>query len=121
MDGSETRNNPHFSPDVRKQSVRIFSESAEKIKMTDRDKVAYEHHPAGMPMDETDMSLRYYLTEMSDDKIASYDPNMTDKELLEWDGNFRDDGNLMLVCVERDVNIVEYRTVLEEHIQLRRQ
>mgnify|MGYP001162771095 FL=1 len=87
--------------------------------MTDRNKVAYEHHPVGMPMDETDMSLRYHFTEMSDEKIASYDPDMTDEELLEWDGNFRDDGNLMLVCVERDVNIVEYRTVLEEHILFR--
>jgi hypothetical protein len=39
--------------------------------------------------------------------------------VIEWDGNFRSDGALMLVCCERDVEIDEYRAVLEEHIRRR--
>jgi hypothetical protein len=39
--------------------------------------------------------------------------------VVEWDGNFRDDGNLMLVCCERDVDVKEYRRVLEECIRYR--
>ena len=89
--------------------------------MSDRDKVAFEHLPEDKPMDETDMSLRYHFTEMSDEKIATYDPDMSDEALIEWDGNFREDGNLMLVCVERDVDIREYRAVLEEHLAFRTQ
>lgn len=89
--------------------------------MSDLEKVSFEHLPANRPMDETDMSLRFHFTEMSDDKLASYDPVLTDRELVEWDGNFREDGNLMLVCVERDVGIAEYRRVLEEHIVFRQQ
>ena len=39
--------------------------------------------------------------------------------MLEWDGNFKDDGALMLVCSERDVDVAEYRKVLEECIRYR--
>jgi hypothetical protein len=38
---------------------------------------------------------------------------------MQWDGNFRSDGALMLVCCERGIEIAEYRTVLEEHIRRR--
>jgi hypothetical protein len=38
---------------------------------------------------------------------------------MEWDGNFRSDGGLMLVCCERDVDVGEFRRVLEEHRRLR--
>jgi hypothetical protein len=38
---------------------------------------------------------------------------------MEWDGNFRSDGALMLVCCERDVDVVEYRRVLEQLRQFR--
>jgi hypothetical protein len=33
--------------------------------------------------------------------------------VVEWDGNFRDDGALMIACCERDVDVTEYRRVLE--------
>jgi hypothetical protein len=33
--------------------------------------------------------------------------------VLEWDGNFKDDGALMIACCERDVDVAEYRRVLE--------
>lgn len=83
------------------------------------DKLRFEHLPEGKPMDETDRSLRYYFTEMSDDRLREYNPAWSDGQLMEWDGNFRSDGNLMLVCCERDIDIVEYRAVLEEHIKFR--
>jgi hypothetical protein len=56
---------------------------------------------------------------MSDEKLRSYDPAMSDEQLMEWDGDFRDDGTVFLVCSERDVEIDEYRQVLEEHIGFR--
>ncbi len=71
-------------------------------------------------MDETDVSLRAYLAGLSDEHIASYDPQWTDEQVLDWDGNFRADGTLMLVCCERDVDIEEFRRVLEEHLRYRR-
>ena len=39
--------------------------------------------------------------------------------MIDWDGNFRNDGVLFLVCSERDVDIEEYRRVLIEHIRFR--
>lgn len=75
--------------------------------------------PLDGPPDETDISLRAYLSRMSDEDLRQYDPAWTDEQLIEWDGNFRSDGALMLVCCERDIEIEEYRTVLEEHISRR--
>ncbi len=68
------------------------------------------------PMDETDMNLRAYLENLSVEHLARYNPDWTDDEVKEWDGNFRSDGALMLVCCERDVEINEFREVLEEHL-----
>ena len=79
----------------------------------------YEHLPANMPMDETDVSLRAYLARQPDDKLRQYDPSWSDEQVLEWDGNFRSDGNLFLVCCERDVDVAEFRRVLEEHLRYR--
>ena len=69
------------------------------------------------PMDETDVNLRAYLEDLSAEHLAKYDPNWNDAELKEWDGNFRSDGALMLVCCERDVEIDEFRAVLKEHLR----
>lgn len=73
----------------------------------------------GTTPDETDISLRAYFSRISDDRLRQYDPAWSDEQLIEWDGNFRSDGALMLVCCERDIEIDEYRTVLAEHIQRR--
>ena len=67
-------------------------------------------------MDETDVNLRAYLESLSAEHLAKYNPQWSDEEVVEWDGNFRSDGALMLVCCERDVEIEEFREVLEEHI-----
>jgi hypothetical protein len=90
---------------------------SEKTKDAD---VNYERLPEGMAMDETDVNLRSYFSRMSDEKLAEYEPTWTDDELITWDEeNFRDDGTLFLICSERDVEIDEYRRVLEEHIRFR--
>jgi len=68
------------------------------------------------PMDETDVNLRAYLEGLSPEHLAQYNPDWTDDEVKEWDGNFRSDGALMLVCCERDVEINEFREVLEKHL-----
>ena len=88
--------------------------------MSDENEINYEHLPSEMAMDETDVSLRAYLSRLSDERLAEYDPQWTDEQVIEWDGNFRSDGNLMLVCCERDVDVEEFRRVLEEHLTYRK-
>ncbi len=80
----------------------------------------YEHLPGDGPLDETDVSLRAYLAGLSDEHLAGYDAAWSDERVMEWDGNFRSDGGLMLVCCERDVDVGEFRRVLEEHLRCRR-
>lgn len=81
--------------------------------------IDYEHLPGDGPLDETDVSLRAYLANLSDDHLAEYDPSWSDEQVREWDGNFRSDGDLMLVCCERDVDVGEFRRVLEKHLEYR--
>ena len=77
-----------------------------------------DHEPSvEVRMDETDVNLCAYLEGLSAEHLAKYRPEWTDKEVVEWDGNFRSDGALMLVCCERDVEIEEFRGVLEKHIR----
>ena len=83
------------------------------------DELNFETIPSDQPRDETDISLRAYLASISDDHLSQYDPNWTDEQVIDWDGNFRSDGALMLVCCERDVEIAEFRRVLVEYIQFR--
>lgn len=70
-------------------------------------------------MDETDVNLRAYFDRMPDEKMRQYSPSMTDEQVIEWDGNFKDDGDFMMLCSERDVDVTEYRQVLEESIRYR--
>jgi hypothetical protein len=79
----------------------------------------FEQEPSTEPMDETSVNLRAYFDRMDDDKMQQYSPTWTDEQVMEWDGNFRDDGELMLLCCERDVEIDEYRRVLEQSIAYR--
>ena len=84
--------------------------------MTDSD---LERPIDGTSPDETDINLRTYFSRMSDDRLREYDPQWSDEQIVQWDGNFRADGALMLVCCERDIEIDEYRTVIDEHIRRR--
>ena len=88
--------------------------------MTEKTVPDFESLPENEPMDETDVSLRAYLSRLSDEHLAEYDPSWDNNEVMEWDDNFRSDGNLMLVCCERDVDVEEFRRVLEEHLSLRK-
>jgi hypothetical protein len=63
--------------------------------------------------DETSINLRAYFDRMPDEKMLQYSADWSDERLMEWDGNFRDDGALMIACCERDVDAGEYRRVLE--------
>jgi hypothetical protein len=90
------------------------------IEMNAEQQLALEHLPGDGPMDETDIGLRAYLTRLSDEHLAEYDPNWTDDQVTEWDGQFRSDGNLMLVCCERDIDVEEFRRVLAIHMEQRR-
>lgn len=81
----------------------------------------FERFPAGEPRDETDISLRAYVAGLAADHLAKYDPAWTDEQVIAWDGNFRSDGALMLVCCERDVDVGEFRRVVEEFIAYRKQ
>jgi hypothetical protein len=80
----------------------------------------YEHLPGDGPLDETDLSLRAHFARMTDTRLAEYEPAWPDERVVEWDGNFRSDGGLMLICCERDVDVGEYRRVLERHIAYRK-
>jgi hypothetical protein len=64
--------------------------------------------------DETSINLRAYFDRMPDDKMQQYASAWSDDRVVEWDGNFRDDGALMIACCERDVDVGEYRRVLEQ-------
>ena len=79
----------------------------------------FERPLDGAAPDETDISLRAYFSRFSDEKLREYDPAWSDETVIAWDANFRSDLTLMLVCCERDVQIAEYRAVLEEHIRRR--
>ena len=65
------------------------------------------------------MSLRAYLSRLSDEHLGQYELAWADDQVIDWDGNFKSDGNLMLVCCERDVDVAEFRRVLEEHLKFR--
>ncbi|HXU08993.1 MAG TPA: hypothetical protein VN743_08340 [Blastocatellia bacterium] len=79
----------------------------------------FEQDPTDQPMDETGVNLRAYFDRMPDEKMQQYSSSWSDEQVLEWDENFRDDGNLMLMCSERDVEVDEYRKVLEDAIRYR--
>lgn len=78
-----------------------------------------ERLPGDGPLDETDVSLRAYLAKLTDEQLKQYDSSWSDEQVIEWDGNFRSDGGLMLVCCERDVEVREFREVLERHLAYR--
>lgn len=81
--------------------------------------VNYETMPGDMKMDETDVNLRSYFSRMSDEKLKEYDPSWSDEQLMEWDDNFTNEGELFLICSEREVEIDEYRQVIDEHRKFR--
>jgi hypothetical protein len=79
----------------------------------------FEQEPTSEELDETGVNLRAYFDRMPDEKMREYSPDWTDEQVVAWDGNFRDDGCLMMFCCERDVDVTEYRNVLAACIAYR--
>lgn len=79
----------------------------------------FEQEPWPQNPDETDVNLRAYFDRMPDEKMQQYSPAWTDGQVVAWDGNFRNDGALMIACCERDIDVHEYRRVLEQAIAYR--
>lgn len=79
----------------------------------------FEQDPTDERMDETSFNLRAYFDRMADDKLCQYSRSWSEEQLVEWDGNFKSDGDLLLPCCERDVDVGEYRRVLEQCIRYR--
>ena len=69
--------------------------------------------------DETDISIRAYFCRLLDERLREYSKDWTDEQVIEWDGNYRCDGALMSACVERDIEIEDYRKILEKLIERR--
>jgi hypothetical protein len=79
----------------------------------------FEQEPWSEPHDEASVNLRAYFDRMPDEKLRQYTPAWSDGQVIDWDGNFRSDGALFLICSERDVEVEEYRRVLEDCIRYR--
>lgn len=79
----------------------------------------FEQEPWVERPDETSVNLRAYFDRMDDEKMQQYSPSWTGEQVMAWDGNFKDDGSLLVPCSERDVEIEEYRKVLEQCIAYR--
>jgi hypothetical protein len=79
----------------------------------------FEQDPTAERMDETSFNLRAYFDRMADQKLREYSPSWSDGEVMQWDGNFKSDGELLLPCSERDVDVAEYRRVIEQCIRYR--
>lgn len=79
----------------------------------------FEDAPYESDPDETDVNLRAYFDSMDDERLGEVDLSWSDEQLQEWDGNFRSDGALMMVCCDRDVQVAEYRTVLAAFLRFR--
>lgn len=69
--------------------------------------------------DETSYNLRAYLDRMPDEQMRQYRPDWSDEQVIEWCGDFKDDGSLFITCSERDVDVQEFRRVLEQAIAYR--
>ena len=79
----------------------------------------FEQEPLPEECDETTINLRAYFDRMPDEKLREYRSEWTDEQVVSWEHNFKDDGSLMLICSERDVDVGEYRAVLEECLRYR--
>ncbi len=79
----------------------------------------FEQEPFDVDPDETAVNLRAYFDRMAEEKLQQYRPDWTDEQIVAWDGNFTDEGSLLLACSERDVDVEEYRRVIAQNIGYR--
>lgn len=69
--------------------------------------------------DETSYNLRAYFDRMPDAKMREYREDWSDERVMEWAGDFKDDGTLFIACCERDIDAEEFRRVLHQAIEYR--
>jgi hypothetical protein len=62
----------------------------------------FEGEPPFEPRTEAGINLCAYFDAMPDAKLRTYDPAMSDEQLMAWDGNFKSDGDLFLPCCESE-------------------
>jgi len=79
----------------------------------------FEQDPTREEMDETSVNLKAHFDRMADNQLQQYREEWTDDQVVEWDGNFTEEGTLLLACSERDVDVQEYRRVLRQNIEYR--
>ena len=79
----------------------------------------FEQEPWLEAHDEASINLRAYFDRMPDEKLLQYSRDWSDEQTVDWDRNFRSDGALFITCSERDIEIEEYRRVLEDCIRYR--
>jgi hypothetical protein len=79
----------------------------------------FEQDPSDEPLDDTSINLRAYFDRIADDKLQQYSKDWTDEEVKNWDGNFTSDDTLLMLCCMRDVEMDEYRKVIEQCIEYR--
>lgn len=80
----------------------------------------FEGEPPFEDMSETGVNLCAYFDAMPDEKMRTYRPDMSDEELMRWDGNFTTDGDLLLPCCEsEDVDPAMYRRFIEACMRYR--
>ena len=80
----------------------------------------FEGEPPFEPRTEAGINLCAYFDAMPDSRLKSYDAGMSDTELMEWDGNFKSDGEMLLPCTEsEEVGVDMYRRYIAECIRYR--
>jgi hypothetical protein len=80
----------------------------------------FEGEPPFEEMSETGINLCAYFDAMSDAKLTTYDVELSDAQLMEWDGNFTSDGSLLLPCCEtEEVDPEMYRRYIAQCIVYR--
>jgi len=110
---------PQFADYRKKRNSHNQVRSDRQLKAMEQPIWNFEQEPTDEPMDETGVNLRAYFDRMDDEKMQQYSPDWPDEKVMEWDDNFRDDGEFMMFCSEREVEVGEYRQVLEECIRYR--
>ncbi|RYG37039.1 MAG: hypothetical protein EON93_04245 [Burkholderiales bacterium] len=80
----------------------------------------FESEPPFEERTEAGINLCAYFDGMADTKLKTWNASFTDEELVEWDGNFKDDGAMLLPCTEsEEVEPDMYRRYITECIRYR--
>ena len=87
--------------------------------ITEQPRWNFEQEPVDEYNDETSYNLRAYFDRMDDAKLLQYRPDWTDAQMMEWCGDFTEDGNLLIACSERDIDAAEFRRVLVQCLEYR--